>query len=131
MVVNRPSRLQVLLVTLIVSGMLVLAPARRANADQDSSGAKGVLLLPVLGPVYLAYLAVVVTFASGLGAFYVAKSIACTPVAAATSSKHSKGFSGSHRDCLWGKDNQGDPAKASEPDKPTELEEKDSYRDDD
>ena len=96
-ILNHPSRMRVLLVTLIVSGVLVLAPISRVNADQDSPGSfaeagKALIGLPVAALVLATYF--------GAITLVTVMSIACTPIAAVTNSDHPEGFSGAFVDCF-------------------------------
>ncbi|MFQ6006489.1 MAG: hypothetical protein ACE5OQ_13415 [Woeseia sp.] len=105
MIHSRPSRLRVLLVTLIVSAALVLAQARQANA----SGAAGVALM-IAFPLIVTYFTVV--------------PIVCTPIAAVKASGYPGGFSGAFKDCFYFelKGQQLSSTENNPSDKPTEAE---------
>ncbi len=113
MIHSRPSRLRVLLVTLIVSAALVLVQARRADAN-PGYGAAGLVLLVA---------AAVTTYATVMG-------VACTPVAAAKASDYPGGFSTAFKDCFTLEMIQSAPGEDNESDRPPEAEEANRNEDD-
>jgi len=104
MIHSRPSRLRVLLVTLIVSAALVLVQARRADAN-PGYGAAGLVLLVA---------AAVTTYVTVMGSV-------CTPVAAAKASDYPGGFSTAFKDCFTLEMIQSAPGEDNEFDRPPEA----------
>lgn len=116
MKVNHGSRLRVLLVALVISTALILAPARQASAD----GLDGLV------PVALIAVGLIITYATVMG-------IVCTPVAAVKASDYPEGFSGAFGDCFSLEMKETAPAAERDgtSDKPAEEEGESWYRDDD
>ncbi len=103
MKVGHPSKLRVLLITLIFGSVMLLAQAKRADAYAG------------LGFLLFTYFTVVGTV--------------CTPVAAAKASDYPGGFSEAFKDCISLEMKQTYPAKDREADKPTEAEEANRNKD--
>ncbi len=110
MKVGHPSRIRVLLVTLIVSTVMVLGQTKRADA-----------YMPGLETVVVAYTVVAVVAAVAL-----VIGVACTAIAVAKASEYPEGFSGAFRDCFNFELNSDQTAPAGEnndaSDKPAEEE---------
>ncbi len=81
MKVGRPSKLRVLVITLLFSSVMVLGQTKRADANAEDS----FLVIPVLAGV--------ITYVTVMG-------VACTPIAAAKGSDYPGGFSGAFGDCF-------------------------------
>ncbi len=77
MKVGRPSKLRVLVITLLFSSVMVLGQTKRADAATED---------PLLVILLLAYVTVM--------------GVACTPIAAAKDSDYPGGFSGAFGDCF-------------------------------
>ena len=77
MKVGRPSKLRVLVITLLFSSVMVLGQTKRADAATED---------PLLFILLLAYVTVM--------------GVACTPIAAAKDSDYPGGFSGAFGDCF-------------------------------
>ncbi len=88
MKVGRPSKLRVLVITLLFSSVMVLGQTKRA----DASDARLVGFLFV-GAAIAALVAVAATIVT-------VKGVACTPIAAAKGSDYPGGFSGAFGDCF-------------------------------
>ncbi len=86
MKVGRPSKLRVLVITLLFSSVMVLGQTKRADAYVDGGA---FIMLAALG----ALVAALATIATVTG-------VACTPIAAAKASDYPGGFSGAFGDCF-------------------------------
>ena len=87
MKVGRPSKLRVLVITLLFSSVMVLGQSKRADAY--GGGGEAIIILAALG----ALVAALATIATVTG-------VACTPIAAAKASDYPGGFSGAFGDCF-------------------------------